>query len=595
MNIKTLFGLTIAASAMASCSVEEQELPAEELYTREFYKAFGTVDKNQDWNVVEQKSITVSTAKAAHVKVYELQGDEYRLAADYDNVTNGQTITFDGTEGDDTPFLVSIDDLMLSAKNGETVGFSSAVSRAKRTSAIPTDSKVVTAAQEQTQITLIGKSEDNTLTSLADDGKDHTSNVSLGDKFMQTATTTPHTIYPVYRNSEKKHTLGVYYVDKKSPEIHLVPFYSDDNDEDIKYYFTPKTDGTAPEGAEAGYKASTGKNCAALDGYTVDTSKGLMSTGYSINLTEGTVFGLYVKIGDNIYYSDASLNGGKKYFGYHTYRYNDSSSDTKAATYLMFDDPGDNGADGDGDFNDLVLYIPEKLTPITNQELGWTVAVEDLGGLFDFDFNDLVFRVYHTSGYEYVTIYPLAAGGTLPAYLCYNDGDLTVKTDEWHTFFGDGYPSTTMINTSQINTKNNTAITITGVPQQFSMTKFATKKNDAGFFSVEVYKDGELSQESSEKKPTTIYGPTPSTTNPCVPQLLVLPVDWAWPKELVNIKNVYTGGTKDGTTYPSFEQWAKNVDQNKSWTGYHTDDVLNIDQEYSTFKKTKQYPQKTNN
>ena len=62
MNLKTLLGLTLVAGAMASCSLEEQEIPAEELYTREFYKNFGVFDKNHDWSVVEQKSITVSCA-----------------------------------------------------------------------------------------------------------------------------------------------------------------------------------------------------------------------------------------------------------------------------------------------------------------------------------------------------------------------------------------------------------------------------------------------------------------------------------------------------------------------------------------------------
>ena len=88
MKLKTFLCLTLMAGAMASCSVEEQEIPASEQYAREFYKTFGTKWSSEGFNVVEQKSVHVSSTKPTHVLIYEVQAGEYRLAADYDDVTD---------------------------------------------------------------------------------------------------------------------------------------------------------------------------------------------------------------------------------------------------------------------------------------------------------------------------------------------------------------------------------------------------------------------------------------------------------------------------------------------------------------------------
>ncbi len=77
MKIKTILGVALVAGSFASCSVEDNESASAKIkedYTREFIKQFGTIDRNQDWSVVEQKSVTVDLAQPAHVKIYEKQG-----------------------------------------------------------------------------------------------------------------------------------------------------------------------------------------------------------------------------------------------------------------------------------------------------------------------------------------------------------------------------------------------------------------------------------------------------------------------------------------------------------------------------------------
>ncbi len=77
MKLKTILGVALVAGSLASCSVEDNESAASKVkedYTREFIKQFGTIDRNQDWSVVEQKSVTVDLTQPAHVKIYEKQG-----------------------------------------------------------------------------------------------------------------------------------------------------------------------------------------------------------------------------------------------------------------------------------------------------------------------------------------------------------------------------------------------------------------------------------------------------------------------------------------------------------------------------------------
>ena len=549
-NTKTLLALVLLAGGLASCSVEEQEIPAEEQYAREFYKNFGVFDKNQDWSVVEQKSITVSCAAPTHVKVYEEQDGQYRLAADYKGVTNGQTITFDGMKGDDDNFLVSLDGMFISAKNGETVNAvqeSENTSRAKRTSGSGT---LYNQFIEEVTARTISVESTGLLNNLKD-GEDNTGRAMfhIPDYFLTKSQSPYNTFYPVYWNSEKKHTVGVYYHDPGNGRTKLIPIYTDHEGDEVKYY-----DSTAGEWVAAG---NTKQSTDLGEGRTWDYSAGIESKGYKIKLTDNVIYGIYVEVNGKKYFSQKNLNDdGKAHFATVSYTGSDESGTKTSKSYILFDD------DNDNDFNDLVICTFDELKPITDQSVGWTVACEDLGGTYDFDFNDLVFRVYHTSGYEYADIVPVAAGGTLPAWLWRK----TVSTDaqisnEWHSHFGKtatDYSSTQMINTFSITDSVSHTIRI-GTGATFSMIEFSSNSEDNGGIYIKVQ------QANGEIK--SILGPNPHTDTPRTPQMLILPLKWYWPTELVNIKNVYTG---TGST-PSFETWAKDVKSNKNWVDYHNE------------------------
>ena len=71
------------------------------------------------------------------------------------------------------------------------------------------------------------------------------------------------------------------------------------------------------------------------------------------------------------------------------------------------------------------------------------IIVEDLGSIGDFDYNDLVFDayVYNKDGQTWANIKLLAAGGTLPIYICGCDGQQVEVHDKF------GVTTTTMVNT----------------------------------------------------------------------------------------------------------------------------------------------------
>ena len=551
MKIKTILGIALAAGSLASCSVEDTDTAADkvnETYTREFIKLFGAINPNQDWSVVEQKSVTVDLPKASHVQIFEKQGNEFRLAADYKDVTK-QTITFDGTEGDNTPFLVFVDDAAYAVENGETLTVGAAAkggpARAKK---YPEGLGWITRG-DKTIIQL--SSTDVTLNVLANNnGKNvldmgTVTEMASGNRGLLSKGVTVN-FYPLYWNSPKKHTVGIYYNDQSTSQIVHIPVYADKTDtyvddadkEDLSFgpdavaqigWYPVETDAE-----NCWHYSHTRKGIFGPTTWDVTYERGFKfrSRPYEIKPTTSIAAGIYVEVDGNYYYSDPALNGGKKFFAQNHISSGDGT-DEEGYTYLCFDDPDDNGNEGDKDYNDLVLYTPTEMTPITRNETEWTIACEDLGGTFDYDFNDIVFRVRHTSGNDYAILIPVAAGGTLSAHLCYNGKEIS---DEWHSHFGNGYESDVMINTGKgVETHAVKTIRLENLPTDWSIKAFTNNSNG---LSINV--NGTVS----------VTGPSAGSA----PQMLILPYDWQWPVELTRIDKAYTG----------FGTWGSNY-TNSSW------------------------------
>lgn len=211
---------------------------------------------------------------------------------------------------------------------------------------------------------------------------------------------------------------------------------------------------------------------------------------------------------------------------------------------LSFEDWGGNFSEVNGvptpeglnsvDWNDIAFAVnmemqtpPEALEPEEAQE--WIIACEDLGSTDDYDFNDIVFSVSHIGGTTKAKVTPLAAGGTLPAYIYYNSNQL----GEIHSLLKPGASTSEMINTIKKGTPG-AAITI-DVPEDFTMT------NNMGGFSIMVQGDNAI----------TLTAPAAGTA----PQMLCLPGTWVWPLERERIENAY----------PLFKNWSQSAGQNLTW------------------------------
>lgn len=249
---------------------------------------------------------------------------------------------------------------------------------------------------------------------------------------------------------------------------------------------------------------------------------------------------------------------------------------------LGFEDRG-----GDDDMNDILFFINGQFRNTTDiSELKeevvdvyeWLVACEDLGGAFDYDFNDVVFSVKKydtqttlwTSHYEngtlisktpstieqnhYLMVTPLAAGGTLKSYITnatYSPSN--PRLIETHTLLnGIDYSGRDSGTQPVINADRRSA---TGTPvilpltaeqaASFSMT------NGCGGFAIEVL-DRDNQTIRTVSAPQTAFNQDGSRT----PQMLVLPQGWCWPREQVGI----------GRAYPSFVNWVQNA-QTTDWLG----------------------------
>lgn len=211
---------------------------------------------------------------------------------------------------------------------------------------------------------------------------------------------------------------------------------------------------------------------------------------------------------------------------------------------------------GDHDMNDLLFRIngevereggDEEMNEEKSPAMSWIVACEDLGGTFDYDFNDVVFGVSHVSGQTKATVTALAAGGTLPIYLQYGGKTLCpqgTNGGEFHSWWGSDNPSYSTINVHNFSKGIGKSIEI-DVPEDFSLAttgdaeslapthgKPGDTDSDMGGFKVIVTKGDETTNTITAPKPGADYD---------APQMFLVPVDWRWPRERQHISGVYPG------------------------------------------------------
>lgn len=214
----------------------------------------------------------------------------------------------------------------------------------------------------------------------------------------------------------------------------------------------------------------------------------------------------------------------------------------------------------DHDANDMMFFVNanirhDKIVDITDdtpKPQSWILAVEDLGNIGDFDFNDLVVEISHVSGSNTASVKPLAAGGTLPIRLFYHNDDSHIGADrnlshinEW--FGTDSW--TQPINASVYTLDSQTVDITVGDDFTMSSSPFVIEDNRMGGFYVKVNHDP--AQGFWTQGVVDIAAPQQGN----VPQMLCLPGDWAWPAEGINIRDAY----------PAIGAWITDRNANTDW------------------------------
>lgn len=630
----------LAMGIATSCNNEAPEIPATELYTREWVKNFGVMDATQDWNNATRGSVQVDVKGGPkRVRVTTVIDDVTYLLADYPEVSGSQKLEFDIPRGL-TDIKVMTESRAVRTQVGGTATFAETAYNAAAT-----DGGDYIVNENGIKVSQVGYliSDANEPLHYRDKLPEAEFNVGKVPTNFEFTSNGSFIVYPIYWNTSAVNTIGIYTVNEETKEITRYPFYtiksgdelqyltplepapnyatfayydyvwssdvklpevpSDLTDEDKKNFIEylenyewlaqkmgvqawplPKVSnieivswGNDPEAED--YGTITVSGCIGGEWETPQANTNNLdsnasyhpnleysawrSKGFKIDIEEGIKFGMYLEHNDgHIFYSQAEFNEeaqdaeGNKINIPHASTYihhcTNDAGEYKEFRVLAFEDWAGSYGDEGPDLNDVVLYVTsdnvEEIPDVEDHDaspIKWLVACEDLGSVDDFDFNDVVFEVEHVAGRLVATIRPLAAGGTLPTYLC-RDGK-RVNNREWHSLFGN-FDHTTMINTGRASGKAST-FTI-DVPSDFTLTSGITGdgsihenyKNNMGGFSLEVLRE--------DGKVTTIEAPGVGTA----PQMILIfqkeNSKWEWPTERTNIQSAY----------PSFKDWMTGSD-----------------------------------
>ena len=204
-------------------------------------------------------------------------------------------------------------------------------------------------------------------------------------------------------------------------------------------------------------------------------------------------------------------------------------------------------------------YIPSIIPTVEPEDQTWIMACEDLGGSFDYDFNDLVFGLRVTDlgdNTSNLDLIPLAAGGTLDAKVEYNG----TVFGEIHNLVKSGAPTTTPINV----TPGQTAVKGDAVRLASGISSSTNIKTIASQVKIIVTKGEDTTNNNVEGTNKYNIGYKYNEENPdatdVAPQVLLLPAGWEWPSERKLITEIY----------PNFKNWVANATDPESQTWVNT-------------------------
>lgn len=231
MKIKSLLSFFMPAAMLslgvASCSDYDNGYDAASIkFAQEFRKTFGDIDPEQDWNLAERGTVTVSTMKESEVKIYALTGDEYTIVGDYEGVKGTQVLGFDMVEG--TKSIMVTDGVTAEQTvPGGVVTFGNTrfiVHEGTK------EGVTVSRFTEKTEINGVeypaqktpSENEINTVLAKVPEGGANLNKVTHNFTYVSTGS---FVLYPYYWNTSSNNTLGIYYTDAQG-NYHEVDIYT---------------------------------------------------------------------------------------------------------------------------------------------------------------------------------------------------------------------------------------------------------------------------------------------------------------------------------------------------------------------------------
>lgn len=427
--------LAAASLSLSGCQDEDFGFNANEIaYKKNIEAVYGKIDPQQDFNLAAQYQVTVTPGASSNIKVYAKSGAGIQLVGSYADIAGTTTLKFDALK-DVTEVMVSDGITAQTVNIGGSVNF--AGTRAVHEGSHFGDQITVTKKGEWRYFT---NDEITAYTAVAPEEKENTTKVTCNYTLVSNGV---FTIYPIYYETSSYSTVGIYFKDALGG-INMVDVYTIKEGDDFEYYskgtvWSDAAQDYVPVGWTHDADHSSNSKCTwnAQDdpnGYIV------RSHGIDINIPEGTVFGMYIRIESNVstdlgdykwvnysesdlnssFYRQTTIGGPKEYI-------NSQCLDEKLAafytvgdnTYFSFEDWSTQCTD----LNDIVFMFGGNVpTSADNDAQEWIIACEDMSQTIgDNDFNDFVFKVSHGTNFTTMNITPLAAVGTYESDLYYGE------------------------------------------------------------------------------------------------------------------------------------------------------------------------------
>jgi len=583
-----LSGALALAFGMNSCSDYDNGYTSKDIaYKEQFYNMFGNADPNHTWNMAQSRSldVTINSEGTYTVKVWtanpRLGESNAFLLGQYDRVPGGATSSFacDMPQDVKTAYVGIIDE------NGDRIILPSEVKDGKvsvefgalgtRTAFSGSNGSITYTAIDKSNGKEFQKGDMDAPLNTLPERQQNIGKVSQDFEYVSTGEFTIYPMYSVTSNAGSTgygERLGIYLYDSNGNKTEPVWIWQStragDEIEGVKQlcwfdgynsnssaweedFVSFVTDRAAATEAEAQGKKVVWKGDNFVSPYTA-----IRAEGVTVNIPEGTRFGMVLDAsGGGPYYSNSAYNNDQGWPFPGTQTGTDGVNDVYAATfeyqgrlYLAFEDWNYGSEWHDCDFNDVVFVMPETTKkPIVidkdtkDVSMSYIVACEDLGGTFDWDFNDVVYAIEHVSGQTTAKLKLLAAGGTLPVKISYNDS-VVIKfngKEDLHEAFG-------VDQKTPVNVGGYSASPVYSEEFKVGADAFSMSTHASAFKIHVEYPDG--SQGAQIGVPDRNAGQEPQA-------FLVADPNWEWPNEKVSIASVY----------PPFTEWVANL--NTNWCG----------------------------